>query len=60
MKEAAAVEQLHTLLAEVLKPEKERIPGGRPPGLQFPPSEHGKRQERRAEAALRRSMKESE
>lgn len=57
---AAAIEQLHTLLAEVLQPAKERIPGGRPPGLQFPPSEHRKRQERRAEDALRRQFKEQE
>jgi ribosome-associated protein len=57
---AAAVEQLHALIGEALHQGKERIPGGRPPGLKFPPSEHRKRQERRAEAAERRQLKDRE
>lgn len=57
---AAAVEQLHALINEALQPTKERIPGGRPPGLNFPPSEHRRRQERREQDALRRRMKEGE
>ncbi len=57
---AAAVEQLHALLHEALKPTKERIPGGRPPGLKFPPSEHRKRQQRRAEAAERDRLRDGD
>lgn len=48
---------LHELLEEILTPEKERILGGKPPSLGYPPSEHRKRQERRAQERLRRALK---
>ena len=52
-----SIKMLHELLSEVLAPQKERIPGGKPPNLGYPPSEHRIRQERRAEEQLRRALK---
>jgi ribosome-associated protein len=54
------IERLHRVLAIGLEPAKERIPGGRPPHLKFPPSEHRKRQERREEQRVREALKDLE
>lgn len=54
---AETIERLHALLESVFAPVKERVPGGRPPGLNFPASEHRKRQERREEQALLRELR---
>ena len=54
-----AVKMLHELLKAIFKPQTERIPGGKPPNLGYPPSEHRRRQERRQEQRLRRTTKSS-
>jgi ribosome-associated protein len=53
----AVIKSLHELLSEALRPEKERVPGGRPPNANFEPSEHRKRELRRSEQKLRADLK---
>ena len=52
-----SIKMLHELLSEILAPQKERIPGGKPPNLGYPPSEHRVRQERREQQRLQRALK---
>ena len=41
------VEKLETLLAAAVEPQRERVPGGRPPNLGYPPSPRKLRQMKR-------------